>query len=574
MRKTLRYATMAAAGLLCVACPIEPVAPYVEEEYVAPAWAMPSDRSYDIAGFDGAMYYSGFEFADGFVWCLRNASGGSPYQATLMRADESTGAWGSEVALLTSTGYEFFAYDLAFEAGRLDVISSSRIYRFARSTLSYEGRLTAFNDATVPAQVTGMQGIAVSGSKGFITVYNDRIIRSFDIPSGAGDADVTASTFATLPEGACPRGITLMGGRLYVADAFHDVVYAIDPATGVVDDEFVTYEREAMGIGANGTCLYMRDSSRAAVRPLYFQKLDDWMTRSEPLDVKVTFRATVTNLGASAASARVRAAIPKSDARQDIVSLSYPGYPDCGVDRYGQRYAILSSGQVPPGGSATVEWAADARVWSLKVRIPPSFHADPSSSPASVKDHFLTDSFSYLAMGNSITRSFADSVPGSPSYPSTFARAVRDRVFATLSYVLDGSWDDAATVIQRGTGSCSEYSFVTSAAFRLRGWPTRFVGATTGHKSLSEAVADTVYHRWIEVYVPGRGWVPMDCNHNDSGSTGPWSNELVFGADSRKLVLLKGGCEDGDWLGSGYTYDYVVDSGAVSVSAGYWWELR
>jgi transglutaminase-like putative cysteine protease len=177
-------------------------------------------------------------------------------------------------------------------------------------------------------------------------------------------------------------------------------------------------------------------------------------------------------------------------------------------------------------------------------------------------------------MSSPTVTTFAASVGEAPANFALFARALRDKVFQALSYQLDSVWDNADVVLQRGSGSCSEYSFVTSAAWRLNGYPTRFVGASTGRNALASGQPDRVHHRWIEIFAPGIGWVPMDCNHNDSGSLTPFSNELVFGNASYYLELLKGGCEDNDWLGRGYTWSYATTSGTVDVDGAYEWSWR
>ena len=287
------------------------------------------------------------------------------------------------------------------------------------------------------------------------------------------------------------------------------------------------------------------------------------------------FRAVISNTaGLAAASARVTAALPAADWRQDLINLSYEGTPETGTDRYGQASARLGSGSIAPGGSVTVGWTTQARLWALKVRVPDSRLVDPATADATLRGHFLSASFPYLAMSSPTVTNFAAAVGVSPANFVNFGRGLRDQVFQALSYNLDSVWDDAATVLQRGSGSCSEYSFVTSAAWRLNGYPTRFVGASTGGSALESGAPDDTYHRWIEIYAPGIGWVPMDCNHNDSGSVTPFSNELVFGVNSRKLIVLKGGCEDGDWLGHGYTWNYNATSGSVDVDGAYEWSWR
>ena len=68
----------------------------------------------------------------------------------------------------------------------------------------------------------------------------------------------------------------------------------------------------------------------------------------------------------------------------------------------------------------------------------------------------------------------------------------------------------------RGSGSCSEYSFVFISMCRAAGLPARYVGALVVRKD--DASYDDVFHRWAEVYLPPFGWVPVDASRGDKPS--------------------------------------------------------
>jgi len=83
-----------------------------------------------------------------------------------------------------------------------------------------------------------------------------------------------------------------------------------------------------------------------------------------------------------------------------------------------------------------------------------------------------------------------------------------------VEYELYGGWEPASVVLSRGSGSCSEYSFSTLALLRKAGIPARYVGAVSLRGD--DICYDNVSHRWIEVYLPGFGWFPVDANAGDS----------------------------------------------------------
>jgi len=117
------------------------------------------------------------------------------------------------------------------------------------------------------------------------------------------------------------------------------------------------------------------------------------------------------------------------------------------------------------------------------------------------------------SMDSNLMRETAASLVAGVS--TDFEKLVRihDYVIGSVRYVRDDQWDPAATVLARGTGSCSEYNYVLSGLCRLAGLPTRCVGGTTnGLHPLP--TTDTVFHRWTEVFLSDFGWFPVDCSRD------------------------------------------------------------
>ena len=103
---------------------------------------------------------------------------------------------------------------------------------------------------------------------------------------------------------------------------------------------------------------------------------------------------------------------------------------------------------------------------------------------------------------------------------------------------LVGGWNIAPTVIDRGSGSCSEYTFVFIAMCRAAGIPARYTGALVIRGD--DASTDEVFHRWAEVYLPGYGWVPYDVQAGDKPT--PEKQGEAFGdLPNRFLITTLGG---------------------------------
>jgi NADH-quinone oxidoreductase subunit E len=56
-------------------------------------------------------------------------------------------------------------------------------------------------------------------------------------------------------------------------------------------------------------------------------------------------------------------------------------------------------------------------------------------------------------------------------------RRIARYIQARMTYELSGGWNVAPTVLERGTGSCSEYTFLMIAMCRAAGVPARYVGS-------------------------------------------------------------------------------------------------
>ena len=79
----------------------------------------------------------------------------------------------------------------------------------------------------------------------------------------------------------------------------------------------------------------------------------------------------------------------------------------------------------------------------------------------------------------------------------------------------------ALETLERGRGTCSEYTNVFIAIMRNKGIPARFV---MGKMFLGS------YHSWAEIWLEGQGWVPVD---PQGGSVGISARhiKLFYGAD-------------------------------------------
>ena len=136
-------------------------------------------------------------------------------------------------------------------------------------------------------------------------------------------------------------------------------------------------------------------------------------------------------------------------------------------------------------------------------------------------------------------------------------RAIR-RTFKHISRHQKGIQDPVRT-LNLGGGSCRDLAVLMIAVLRSRGIAARFV---SGYVHLAddddEAVADGNTHAWVQVYVPGPGWVDFDPSGGVVGNQNHIRVAVV--PHPREAIPLQG-----TWYGS--TSDHLAMKVAVKVKA-------
>ncbi len=113
-------------------------------------------------------------------------------------------------------------------------------------------------------------------------------------------------------------------------------------------------------------------------------------------------------------------------------------------------------------------------------------------------------------------------VMGRPTDTLSLLKDVSEGVFRTVSYQdreVEGTQGPLET-LDRGWGSCRDFAVLFAEAARTLGFGTRIV---SGY--LFDPMRDRVgsagsgsTHAWVEVFVPGAGWIPFDPTNRAMGS--------------------------------------------------------
>jgi sugar lactone lactonase YvrE len=336
-----------------------------------------------------------------------------------------------------------------------------------------------------------------------------------------------------------PQGITFDGKYLWISDRVQDKIYMVDPDNGMV-----IIVAEAPGKYTRGLCY---DGKTIWAVDYQDDKLYKLKTRDgakfrayNPRIATVTVTDMVTNFGpGKVLTADIHLAIPKDRPNQSIlINPKYkPKSPEIVTDKWGQQTAHFHFENIAAGDNVEGEMKVKVKISEVRYFIYPEEVGSLSDIPEDIKDKYLENNEKYHYDHPVIQNAVKEAV-GDETNAYLIFRKIFNYLIDNMYYEMSGGWNTAPTVLARGNGSCSEYSFVYIAMCRAAGLPARYVGSVVVRGD--DASYDDVFHRWVEVYLPNIGWVPIDPSGGDQDWPGSRANYIGHLAN-RFLITTEGG---------------------------------
>ncbi len=348
-----------------------------------------------------------------------------------------------------------------------------------------------------------------------------------------------------------PQGVTFDGKYLWVSDRMRNEIYRVDPSRGNVVMITNSPGGYASDLAWDGKNIWNVDFEDNTVYELKAYDNQEYI-RYNPYKAKITAYYNVDNFGpGNIKQMDVYFALPENRPNQEITSrFQYkPAIKDVVTDQWGQKAAHFRFENLKPGEQRQFTNDFSVTTWEVRYFIDPDKVGGENDIPAEVKSNYLVDNSKYQIHHPVIQNAVAKAI-GKDKNLYWKMRDIFDYVINHMYYERTGGWNEAPTVLARGNGSCSEYTFVFTAMCRAAGIPARYVGSIIkrGH----QRAIDDVFHRWIEVYLPHYGWVPVDPTHGDRKLPRDQANAIGY-LPNHALITTQSG---GGSATMGWTYNF------------------
>ncbi|NES77981.1 MULTISPECIES: transglutaminase family protein [Okeania] len=367
------------------------------------------------------------------------------------------------------------------------------------------------------------------------------------------------------------ENITVQDEELWLCDREEQTVYCLERATGKVKFSVLTPFESPTGlafyldintgerqlyVAYAGDELYIRDDpnsekqyelskrDRSFIHPLYF-----YYNEQEKYAVSNVFLIEMSYVEELEPLDEVfledlewRIALPSETHRQKVREISPIGIPFTEEIQNGEKVAVFRFKPLRQSERRIFGWKALLEVRAIKYQIQPFNVENIPELPEGFQEKYLVDNDN-LAMDKEIVIQAAKDAILQEKNLLRQLLNIRNYVYDRLSYGVTTKIDTPDIVLERGVGSCGEYVGLLLALARLNNIACRTVGrykcpAFADRKSVP--LEPEFNHVWLEFYLPGFGWVPMESNPDDLQEGGPYPLRFFMGLAWYHVEIGKG----------------------------------
>ncbi|KKD36662.1 MAG: transglutaminase domain-containing protein [Limnoraphis robusta] len=367
------------------------------------------------------------------------------------------------------------------------------------------------------------------------------------------------------------ENLTVYDEELWVCDQIEQTVYCLERGTGKTKFSVLTpfefpcglgfYRDENTGekvlyVAYSGDELYIRDDpnseeqyqlarrDRTFIHPLYYHyNQQERYATSNGYLIEMSYIEELEPLDeVILEDVEWRIALPSETNRQKIREITPIGVPFTEEIQDGERVAVFKFKPFNSKERRIFGWKALLEVRAIKYQLNPWDVEDIQPLTPDFRAKYLVDDDN-LAMESATVLNAAHEAVRNETNILRKLRSIRDYVYDQLSYSLTSKIETPDVVLKRGVGSCGEYVGALLALGRLNGIACRTVGrykCPPFPEQKNIPLQAEYNHVWLEFYIPGFGWVPMESNPDDIQDNGPYPLRFFMGLAWYHVEIGKG----------------------------------
>lgn len=383
----------------------------------------------------------------------------------------------------------------------------------------------------------------------------------------------TGQRITQLPlPGVGVENLTIRDEELWICDDIERSVYCMDRATGDVRFSVLTPYELPSGLTFHpnpqtGESIlyvsyaseepYIRDNpnnvddphelairDRTFIHPLHYRHYPDkHYTLSNGYLIEMSYVEEISPLDEiPLTNLEWRIAMPATTDRQKVLHVEPIGIPFKEEIQNGQRVAVFHFNRLDAHEGRIFGWKALIEVRGIKYQLSFRDTERISPLPEGFRERYLVDDDD-LAMDTPVIRDAARDAIGTETNILRKILRIRNYVYDRMSYGIKPHIDPPDVALERGIGSCGEYVGILLALARLNGIACRTVGrykCPPDPDKRGVPLSPDFNHVWIEFYIPGFGWFPMESNVDDVIEGGPYPTRFFMGLPWFHAEISKG----------------------------------
>jgi transglutaminase-like putative cysteine protease/sugar lactone lactonase YvrE len=397
---------------------------------------------------------------------------------------------------------------------------------------------------TVDAPWPSPTGLAWDGERLWVADERKRVICLVDPADGT-----TIRSFPAPSES--PQGLAFDGRTLWCSDRKIDKIHGISPRGGEVLITLHSPGPYPTGLACDGeNHIWSVDYQTDLCSSLEVGGRSPVILVDDQRHARITVTTDVLNYGPDLTERlEIYLSVPSDLPGQRLLKGPQftPQPTRITGDRWGQEVAVFEFTGIEAGRISRVEMEVEAMISRTRHFFHPDDVGPLVEIPPAISQAYLVDDAKFDLQHPRI-RALATELTAGVESPYWIARNVFHYLIDNLEYELAGGWNTAPAVLERGNGSCSEYTFCFIALCRASGLPARYAGSVVVRGD--DASYDDVFHRWAEVYLPRVGWVPVDPSGGDCPLPADQAN--YFGQLSNRFLITTHGGGGSEYLGWDY----------------------